>query len=137
MPASGFAGWQGRCFAATPRFSDGRRPTTCSWRRSPELHRALETVQPESPRHFYNLAATQIRRVLIDLSRRYYGAEGLGSHHDTAAQNAGGGYPSRDTNRRTHRANPQASWNGRSSTSRSDALPEEEREVFNLVWYEQ
>ena len=51
------------------------------------LHRALETVQPESPRHFYNLAATQIRRVLIDLSRRYYGAEGLGSHHDTAARN--------------------------------------------------
>src|SRR5271157_1059703 len=54
------------------------------------LHRALETVQPESPRHFYNLAATQIRRVLIDLSRRYYGSEGLGSHHDTAAGNADG-----------------------------------------------
>ena len=49
------------------------------------LHRALETVRPESPRHFYNLAATQIRRVLIDLSRRYYGPEGIGSHHDTAA----------------------------------------------------
>ena len=47
------------------------------------LHRALESVQPESPRHFYNLAATQIRRVLIDLSRRYYGPEGIGSHHDT------------------------------------------------------
>ena len=40
------------------------------------LHRALETVQPESPRHFYNLAATQIRRVLIDMSRRYYGPGG-------------------------------------------------------------
>ena len=32
------------------------------------LRRAMETVQPESPRHFYNLAATQIRRVLINLS---------------------------------------------------------------------
>ena len=59
------------------------------------LHRALETVQPESPRHFYNLAATQIRRVLIDLSRRYYGPEGLGSHHDTAARNPDGDTPPR------------------------------------------
>ena len=50
-----------------------------------KLHRALESVQPESPRHFYNLAATQIRRVLMDLARRYYGPEGLGCHHDTAA----------------------------------------------------
>ena len=52
------------------------------------LHRALETVQPESPKHFYNLAATQIRRVLIDLARRYGGPEGLGSRHDTSAGNA-------------------------------------------------
>ena len=51
------------------------------------LHRALESVQPESPRHFYNLAASQIRRVLIDMSRRYYGPEGIGSHHDTAVRN--------------------------------------------------
>ena len=49
-----------------------------------KLSRAFETVRPESPRHFYNLAAVQLRRVLIDFARRYYGAEGLGVHHDTA-----------------------------------------------------
>ena len=71
------------------------------------LHRALETVRPESPRHFYNLAATQIRRVLIDLSRRYYGPEGIGSHHDTAARRPDGTTPRRDTNRPTRRASPR------------------------------
>ncbi len=49
------------------------------------LHQCLETVQPESPRHFYNLAATHVRRVLIGMTRRYYGPLGLGANHDTNA----------------------------------------------------
>lgn len=48
------------------------------------LDRALRTQTPESPRRFIGLAATQIRRELIDLYRHYYGPEGSGSHHDTA-----------------------------------------------------
>ena len=91
------------------------------------LHRALATVQPESPRHFYNLAATQIRRVLIDLSRRYYGAEGLGSHHDTAAGSPDGDaqpkYERADSLGRARRTSP----NGRSSTSRSRRCPRRRR----------
>jgi RNA polymerase sigma-70 factor (ECF subfamily) len=100
------------------------------------LHRALETVQPESPRHFYNLAATQIRRVLIDLSRRYCGPEGLGSRHDTAVRSPDDDAPPRYE---------QADVSGEPSSlaewtefhEQVEALPEEEREVFNLVWYEQ
>lgn len=33
------------------------------------LHRSLSEVQPESVRQFFGLAATQIRRTLIDLAR--------------------------------------------------------------------
>ena len=96
----------------------------------------METVQPESPRHFYNLAATQIRRVLIDLSRRYYGAEGLGSHHDTAARNAGRRCPAEiRTGGLVGRARQPMEWT--EFHEQVEALPEEEREVFNLVWYEQ
>ena len=40
-PASGFGGWQGRCCVTTPKSIGGRRPTTCSWRRSVRLHRCL------------------------------------------------------------------------------------------------
>ena len=100
------------------------------------LHRALETVQPESPRHFYNLAATQIRRVLIDLSRRYYGAEGLGSHHDTAARNAEGDAPPK-YEQADESGEPASLMEWTEFHEQVEALPEEEREVFNLVWYEQ
>jgi len=100
-----------------------------------KLHRSLEAVPPESPRHFYNLAATQICRVLIDMSRRYYGPEGLGANYDTAANDAEG-------NRQPH---PEAADNDDEPVSlmewtdfheQVEALPEEEREVFSLLWYE-
>ena len=100
------------------------------------LHRALETVQPESPRHFYNLAATKIRRVLIDLSRRYYGAEGLGSHHDTAVRSPDDDTPPRyEQPDSTGEPASLAEWTD--FHQQVEALPDEEREVFNLLWYEQ
>src|SRR5262249_31975764 len=40
------------------------------------LMRALHEVRPESVRRFYGLAATQIRRELLDLARRYRDARG-------------------------------------------------------------
>jgi RNA polymerase sigma-70 factor (ECF subfamily) len=100
------------------------------------LNRALETVEPESPRHFYNLAATHIRRVLIDLSRRYYGAQGLGSHHDTAMRNADGDVtPKYEQADVSGEPGDLVEWT--EFHEQVEAMPEEEREVFNLVWYEQ
>ena len=59
------------------------------------LHRSLREVQPASTREFYGLAATQIRRSLIDLVRHYYGPHGLGANHHSqgggkAADDSGG-----------------------------------------------
>lgn len=48
------------------------------------LLRALEDVRPESTRRFYSLAAEQMRRELIDMSRKFYGPEGVGSNHASA-----------------------------------------------------
>ena len=42
------------------------------------LHRALASTKVESVRHFFNLAALQIRRELIDLARHHFGPEGIG-----------------------------------------------------------
>jgi RNA polymerase sigma-70 factor (ECF subfamily) len=101
-----------------------------------KLHRALETVRPESPRHFYNLGATQIRRVLIDMARRYCGPEGLGSRHDTAANN-----PEGESQPRYEPADSSGEPEGLAQWTefheQVETLPEEEREVFNLVWYEE
>ncbi len=60
------------------------------------LHRALETVRPESKNRFVGLAATQIRRELIDLWRHHYGPQGDGAHHASdpgQADSQGGASP--------------------------------------------
>src|SRR5262245_18197703 len=45
------------------------------------LYRSLQESKPESVQHFWNLAALQIRRSLIDLARRHFGPEGEAAHH--------------------------------------------------------
>ena len=49
------------------------------------LHRSLSEVKPESVRHFFALAATQIRRTLIDLARHHFGPEGQAAKHQSHA----------------------------------------------------
>jgi RNA polymerase sigma-70 factor (ECF subfamily) len=44
------------------------------------LIRALQSVRPSSTKEFLGLAATQIRRELLDLARRYYGPWGHGAN---------------------------------------------------------
>src|SRR3954447_23934154 len=95
------------------------------------LHRGLAEVRPEGVAHFDNLAATQIRRELIDLARSYHGPEGVGANHHTdrigpgkrlAQEPDGGGMPG-----------TLEEW-----TAFHEAvgrLPEEERQVMDLLWY--
>ena len=53
------------------------------------LYRSLEDVKPESTASFLRLAATQIRRTLIDLARHHFGPEGPHArHHSDAAGRA-------------------------------------------------
>ena len=97
------------------------------------LHHALESVQPESPRHFYNLAATQIRRVLIDLSRRYYGPDGLGSHHDTVgAGTDANAIPRYERADLSGEPATLAAW--KECYEQIMALPDEQREVVDLLY---
>lgn len=92
------------------------------------LHRALASVQPESVRKFYGLAATQIRRELIDLARSQYGPQGIGAKHDSD-----GGYA---CNRCEAPVEPVslAAWT--EFHEAVGALPETEKEVVSLLWYD-
>jgi RNA polymerase sigma factor (sigma-70 family) len=47
------------------------------------LHRALSDVELKPIRHFFNLAAVQIRRELLDLKKHHFGLEGHATHHHT------------------------------------------------------
>lgn len=105
------------------------------------LYRALETVMPASPRDFYRLAALQIRRELLDLSRHYFGPQGKGRHQ----HQAGGTPTTRDgpsgsslagdvPANSSLRPDRLAVWN--EFHQQVSALPEEQREVFDLIWYQ-
>jgi RNA polymerase sigma-70 factor (ECF subfamily) len=96
------------------------------------LYRTLEAVPPQSVTDFLRLAALNIRRELLDLTKHYYGPQGQGAHH--ASQN-----PEQD---RVSEAVGQASLDPSHLAVWSEfhcqvgQLPDDEREVFDLLWYE-
>jgi RNA polymerase sigma factor (sigma-70 family) len=96
------------------------------------LLNTLQQVQPESTRHFFNLAAVQVRRELLDLARHFNRPEfarPLPSKDGDESENAGpveaaaAAPEDRDLDLwcRFHEAVEQ--------------LPAEEREVLGLVYY--
>lgn len=93
------------------------------------LHRALAEVKPESPRQFYGLAATQIRRELIDLARKHDGPEGIGKNHYTDD-----GKAVRQTATKSVEPESMEAWEA--FHNQVDSLPVEQREVVELVWYD-
>jgi RNA polymerase sigma-70 factor (ECF subfamily) len=93
------------------------------------LHRALAEVQPESARQFYGLAAQQIRRELLDLAKHFYGAEGIGAKHQS---DDGQGVKAKPAE--TVRPETLETWTR--FHEHVEKLPEEEREVVALLWYD-
>lgn len=98
------------------------------------LHRTLGQIPIDSPRTLFALAATAVRRELIDLARRHAGPESYAANHGTnvirrAAVSTGYRYVDEV-------AAPDASldrWTMFQETI--DSLPDDAREVFHLVWF--
>ena len=102
------------------------------------LHRSLEKIKPGSVRQFYRLAGQQIRWELIDLCRHHFGPQGIGAHY----QSDYGEGPASTSAKRRHEAaddtvGPAQLMEWTEFHEQVDALPEEEREVFDLLWYQQ
>jgi RNA polymerase sigma-70 factor (ECF subfamily) len=96
------------------------------------LHAALRAVTSESPRHFFRLAALYIRRELIDLARHYYGPQGMGARHDSWPPGpAGNSAPEQADS--TYEPGRLAGW--AEFHAQVAALPADEREVFESLWY--
>ena len=98
------------------------------------LHRALVRLRPGAPRDVLALAATQVRRELLDLARRHAGPQSQAANHGT---NVARGMPTEEPVHHVDRAAapPHALDRWRAFHDAIDALPPEEREVFHLVWY--
>ena len=100
------------------------------------LFHSLEKVQPNDARHFFRLAATQVRRELIDLTRHYGGPQGLGGNH--ATQFAGSAeaelpHAAYDAVEKSGDASDLNDWN--EFHQQIEKLPDEEREVVELLFY--
>jgi RNA polymerase sigma-70 factor (ECF subfamily) len=100
------------------------------------LHRALQAVRPETPRDFYRLATTQIRRELIDLARHYFGPAGHGRNLESVAAAAPGEAEAGPLEGGDRSLDPGrlAAWTD--FHRQAEALPDGERDVFELVWYQ-
>jgi RNA polymerase sigma factor (sigma-70 family) len=100
------------------------------------LCRALDEVKPASVRSFINLAAVQIRRELIDLARHYQGRDGAGRPHVGPLGSEGSAGPPGPPEPGTDTDDPArlAAWT--EFHTQVQALPDEDREIFDLLWYQ-
>jgi RNA polymerase sigma factor (sigma-70 family) len=94
---------------------------------------ALREVRPATPRDFLALATLQIRRELLDLARQFYGPHGIGAHHDSG-MNGDSQRPAADKSDLSHEPCSLAQWT--ELHQQIDALPDEEREVVGLLFYQ-
>lgn len=97
------------------------------------LHRALGDVQPADARHFYRLAALQIRRELLDLARHY---AGMGQRHQTQSPSAfDDDRPNPNFEPLETSVTPESMMEWVDFHKTIEGLSEQEREVVELLWY--
>lgn len=100
------------------------------------LCRALDEVRPATLQRFFRLAAVNLRRELTDLARRHFGPEGSAAHRAPDLEHARAGQEPFAQVHEPSSAEPDrlASWS--EFHEHIAALPDEEREMFDLLWYQ-
>lgn len=93
------------------------------------LHKSLDSVQPTNPAQFYGLAATQIRRELLDLAKHFYGPLGHGANHLTDT----GSIVLRQQDQKLEPEN-LSDWTH--FHEEVEKLPEDQRKVVEILWYD-
>jgi RNA polymerase sigma-70 factor (ECF subfamily) len=98
------------------------------------LDRALRQAPPNDARHFFNLATVQIRRTLLDLARRHAGPMSLAANYDSAFAHV----ERRDETlpRQSGGGEPVSLEDWTAFHEAVEELPDDEREVFQLTWYQ-
>lgn len=100
------------------------------------LHRALATVVPRDARHWFSLVSLQVRRELLDLARQYQRPESAARQHETNRLRIAGEEVQKTALIPAAAGEPNetlAAWTRLHEVAAG--LPDEERELFHLVWY--
>jgi RNA polymerase sigma-70 factor (ECF subfamily) len=95
------------------------------------LDRALAQIPLAMTRDFLSVAATNVRREVIDLARHYYGPQGTGANHFTPGSDG----PNLEQVAEAGRDDPARLAECVELHEQIQTLPVEEREVVDLQWY--
>jgi RNA polymerase sigma factor (sigma-70 family) len=102
----------------------------------PRLLQAVKSVAPASVAEFFRLASRQMRWELHDLVQRYYGPNGPGRKEMPAGGQSGPDATAPlEKPATTHDPARLASW--AEFHKAVESLPEAERQVFELLWYQE
>jgi RNA polymerase sigma-70 factor (ECF subfamily) len=100
------------------------------------LLRALQEVRPDSMRDFFNLAAVQMRRELLDMARHFYSPRGKGAEGGNRLGPAVGGGNVEVVAEEAGLEDYDADLERWSAFHEGvEHLPAEEREVVGLIFY--
>jgi RNA polymerase sigma factor (sigma-70 family) len=101
------------------------------------LYRSLAEVQPAGAVEFYRLAAVNIRRELLDLAKHYYGPRGLGANYASVEKGPDQSQAELGFDQAAPGDDPGrlAAWTA--FHTRVEQLPADEKEVFDLLWYQE
>jgi RNA polymerase sigma-70 factor (ECF subfamily) len=100
------------------------------------LYRTLAEVRPASAVEFYRLAALNIRRELLDLAKHYYGPRGLGANY-ASVEAADQSHAAPAFDRPAARDEPGRVEGWTAFHDQVEQLPPEEKEVVDLLWYQE
>jgi RNA polymerase sigma-70 factor (ECF subfamily) len=99
------------------------------------LCRTMKDVPPQTTADFLRQAALNIRRELLDLAKHYYGPQGHGAHHASVGPGASSGPAAPEATAGTScEPGRLAAWG--EFHEQVARLPDAEREVFDLLWYQ-
>jgi len=100
------------------------------------LHRSLGQMPVDCPRAVLALAATEVRRELIDLARKHAGAWSYAANHGTNVLPPLSGRAAGDERHIDRVVAPDTTLDRWTVFQESiDRLPADAREVFHLVWF--
>jgi RNA polymerase sigma-70 factor (ECF subfamily) len=102
------------------------------------LYDALESSRPPTLPDFYRLAGTVLRRELVDLVRHYFGPQGEGANRAAPEPSTGPGGSDHTPHEQLASSLDPARLAGWTEFHRQvEALPLEEKEVFDLLYYQE